>query len=37
MSETEVPPIPPRLRPYLDEIAERLWCMNRYFFGCSVE
>ena len=25
MSETEAPPIPPRLRPYLDEIAERLF------------
>ena len=25
MSETESPPVPPRLRPYLDEIAERLF------------
>ena len=24
MSETKVPPVPPRLRPYLEEIAERL-------------
>lgn len=25
MIEAEVPPVPPRLRPYLDEIAERLY------------
>ena len=25
MNETEAPPVPPRLRPYLDEIAERLF------------